>query len=73
MNCQVLIKASKRVSGLLTGVYVDFWKGELSMRATAWMLKVVLQGIGVMQGLYRDNGKQAGNYYSRFRVQGLGW
>ena len=28
--------------------------------------------IGVLQGLYRDNGKENGNYYLVFRVEVLG-
>ena len=28
--------------------------------------------VGVIQGLYRDNGKENGNYYLALRVWGLG-
>ena len=38
-------------------------------------MKVPLKGyrgyIGVILGLYRDNGKENGNYYLGFRVQGF--
>ena len=34
-------------------------------------LRVPLKYIGVILGLYRDNGKENGNYYLGFRVWGL--